>query len=310
MEKGGKVHGNLLDSIGNTPLVRLDSLSPVPGVSIWGKLELCNPTGSIKDRIALRMIEEAEERGDLTREMTIIEATSGNTGISLGMVCALKGYRCNLLMSEAKSIERRFMLRYWGCDLTLTSADDHDSAIKAAKELAGSGRDDLFYINQNENRDNVTAHRDGTGREIVADLEGKVDAVIAGFGTGGTLMGMAEALREAGVNAPVISVEPVIDESRIDGIMRSNGGHYMPTIYNDDLVDEIMRVDDRDAIVTTQLLARQEGVFAGLSSGATVFAAVELAKRMKKGNIVAVIADRAERYFSTPLFDEAKEKGI
>lgn len=309
MGKGGKVYGNLLDSIGNTPLVRLDSFSPEPGVSIYGKLELCNPTGSIKDRIALRMVEGAEERGELTREMTIIEATSGNTGISLGMVCALKGYHCNLLMSEAKSIERRFMLRYWGCDLTLTAGDDHDSAIQAAKELAESGRDDLFYINQNENRDNVTAHREGTGREIVADLDGKVDAVIAGFGTGGTLMGMAEVLGEAGVKAAVVSVEPTFDESRIDGIMRSNVG-YMPTIYDADLIDEIVRVEDRDAIDTAQLLARREGVFAGISSGATVFAAIELAKRMKRGNIVAIIADRAERYFSTPLFNEAKEKDL
>jgi len=298
------VHGNLLDTIGKTPLIRFDRLSPVPGVTIWGKLELNNPTGSIKDRIALRMIEGAEARGTLDRDMTIIEATSGNTGISLGMVCALKGYRCNLFMSEGKSFERRVMLRYWGCDLTLTPADDHDSAVLAAQELAASGREDIFYINQNENSDNVAAHREGTGREIVTDLDGRVDAVVAGFGTGGTLMGCAEALREAGVKAGIISVEPTFDESRIDGIMRSNIG-YMPTIFDTGQIDEVVPVEDRDAFATAQLLARREGIFAGISSGATLFAAIELARRMNKGNIVVIIADRAERYFSTPLFEEA-----
>ncbi len=298
------MYGNLLDTIGSTPLIRFDGLSPVPGVSIWGKLELSNPTGSIKDRIALRMIESAEERGALTRDMKVIEATSGNTGISLGMVCALKGYRCNFFMSEGKSIERRVMLRYWGCDLTLTSADDHDSAVLAAQELAAAGRDDIFYINQNENPDNTAAHREGTGREIVTALDGRVDAVVAGFGTGGTLMGCAEALNEAGVKAGVISVEPTFDESRIDGIMRSDVG-YMPTIFDAGQIDEVVGVEDHDAFATTRLLARREGVFAGISSGATLFAAIELAKKMKKGNIVVIIADRAERYFSTPLFNEA-----
>jgi cysteine synthase len=305
--KGSRVHGNLLDRIGNTPLVRFDNLDLDPHVAIWGKLELCNPSGSIKDRIALRMIAGAEERGELTSDMTIIEATSGNTGISLGMVSTIKGYRCNLFMSEGKSIERRMLLRYWGCDLTLTDADDHDSAILAAQALDASGRDDIFYINQNENPDNVAAHREGTGREIVTALEGQVDAVVAGFGTGGTLMGCAQALRDAGLKGRIISVEPAVDESQIDGIMRSNVG-YMPTIFEADLVDEMVAVKDGDAFAAARLLALREGLMAGISSGANLHAALELAKRMKRGNIVIIIADRAERYFSTPLFDEARER--
>jgi len=301
------VHRNLLDQIGNTPLVKLESFSPDSDVSIYGKLEFLNPTGSIKDRIALRMVEDAETRGELTAGTTIIEATSGNTGISLGMVCAMKGYQCNLFMSELKSFERRYMLRYWGCELTLTSGDDPDSSIWAAKEMDEKNSDGIFYINQNENQNNVLAHLEGTGREIVDDLEGNVDAVVAGFGTGGTLMGVGAALREAGTESRVIGVEPSSIGSRIEGIKNSTEG-YMPTIYDADKVDEIIRVEDIDAIATSKMLAGQEGIFAGISSGATVWAAVQLARKMKHGNIVAIIADRGDRYYSTPLFDEAREE--
>jgi len=296
----------LLDHIGNTPLVELRRLSPTSGVSILGKLELFNPTGSIKDRTALRMIEGAEQRGELTAGMTVIEATSGNTGISLGMVCALKGYRCNFFMSESKSLERRLMLHYLGCDVTLTSSDDPDSSIWAAKEMAEQEAEGIFYINQNENPDNVLAHREGTGQEIVADLGGEVDAVVAGFGTGGTLMGISEAFQEAGVAARIVSVEPTSSKSVIEGITQSEEG-YIPTIYDAARVDEIIQVADQDALATTRLLAEKEGISAGISSGATVWAAMQLARRMERGNIVAIIADSAARYFSTPLFEGARE---
>ena len=301
------VNNNLLDQIGKTSLVKLDSFSPVSDVSIYGKLELLNPTGSIKDRIALKMVEGAEMRGELTAGTKIIEATSGNTGISLGMVCALKGYRCNLFMSESKSLERKYMLRYWGCELTLTSSDDPDSSIWAAREMAERGSDGIFYINQNENQDNVLAHLEGTGREIVDDLDGDVNAVVAGFGTGGTLMGIGEALREAGTGGKIVSVEPSSIDSRIEGIKNSTEG-YMPTIFDAGLVDEILRIEDHDAIATSKMLARHEGIFAGISSGATVWAAVQLARKMKRGNIVAIIADRGDRYYSTSLFDEARRE--
>lgn len=295
-------NSNILDNIGNTPLVRLDSLCPEGDVSVFGKLEMANPTGSMKDRIALRMIEGAEERGELDSGRTVIEATSGNTGISLGMVCTVKGYRCNVLMTETKSVERRFMLRYWGCELTLTSGDDPDSSIWEAKAMAETEPEKYFYINQSENEDNILAHYEGTGPEIIKDLNGKVDAFVAGFGTGGTLMGVGRALREAGTGARLVAVEPTSLKSRIEGIKYSEEG-YMPTIFDGDQIDEVVRVRDEDAIETARLLATREGIMAGISSGATVWTAVQLAKKMNRGNIVAIIADRGERYFSTPLFD-------
>jgi cysteine synthase len=197
------------------------------------------------------------------------------------------------------------MLRYWGCELTLTSSDDPDSSIWAAKEQAERETEGIFYINQNENPDNVLAHQEGTGREIVTDLGGDVDVVVAGFGTGGTLMGLSEAFRDAGLGARIVSAEPTVSKSAIEGIKQSGEG-YMPTIYDSGCVNEIIRVEDHDAIATARLLSEQEGIFAGTSSGATVWAAMQIARKMERGNIVAIIADSAQRYFSTPLFDQAR----
>jgi len=299
---------HMFDLIGNTPLVKLNHLAPHPGVELWAKLESHNPTGSLKDRIARYMIEEAERRGELDPKnpgRTVIEATSGNTGIALGMVCAVRGYACNLLMLESKSLERRFMLRYWGAELTLTPADDADSHIWQAKQMVADSPDDYYYVDQNENEDNVLAHYHGTGAEIVAETEGRIDAFIAGFGTGGTMMGVGRALKEAGSGAALISVEPEAAISRIDGLKYSGEG-YMPPIWDEALIDEIVPVPDSEAIRYGRLLARQEGILAGISSGATACAAVELARKMEHGRIVFVVGDRGERYFSTPLFDEAR----
>ena len=199
---------SVLDQIGNTPLVRLERSSPNPNVKIWGKLELANPSGSLKDRIARHMIEKAEERGELTPGMTIVEATSGNTGIALGMVAAVKGYKLKLFMLENKTEERRKMLRYWGSDLVLTTKDDPDSHIYGAKDLVASRPGDCFYINQNENHDNVDAHRTGTAPEIVEALGGKIDAFVAGYGTGGMLMGVAKCFEQRGLDARIVAVEP------------------------------------------------------------------------------------------------------
>jgi cysteine synthase len=298
---------NMLDLIGNTPLVLLDRINPNSKVSIYAKLESNNPSGSLKDRIAKYMIESAEKKGLLDPKKTIIEATSGNTGIALGMVCAVKGYKCKLFMLESKSLERRFLLRYWGAELVLTTKDDADSHIYAAKKLIAEEPDKYFYIDQNENEDNVLAHYNGTGKEIVKDLDGKVDAFIAGFGTGGVLMGVGRALKEAKTGARIISVEPGKAISKIDGLKFSGEG-YTPTIYHEELIDETVRVSDEDAIETGKRLSKIEGIMGGISSGATVWAALQTAKKMDKGNIVVIIGDRGERYFSTALFDEAKKE--
>lgn len=298
---------NMLDLIGNTPLVRLDRINPNPKVNIFAKLESYNPSGSLKDRIALYMIESAEKKGLLDPKKTIIEATSGNTGIALGMVCAVKGYKCKLFMLESKSLERRFLLRYWGAELVLTTKDDADSHIYAAKKLIKNEPDKYFYIDQNENEDNVKAHYNGTGREIIKDLDGKVDAFIAGFGTGGVLMGVGAALKEAKSNARIIAVEPSKAISKIDGLKYSGEG-YIPTIFHSDKIDETARVSDEDAIETGKKLSKLEGIMGGISSGATVWAAIQTAKKMNSGNIVVIIGDRGERYFSTPLFEEAKKE--
>jgi cysteine synthase len=296
------VYDSILDRVGNTPLVRLDRMNPNPKVNLYAKMECDNPTGSLKDRIALYMIEAAEKRGELDPNKTIIEATSGNTGISLGMVSAVKGYKCKLFMLESKSMERRFMLRYWGSELVLTSKDDADSHIYAAKELIKKHPDKYYYIDQNENEDNVLAHYHGTGKEIVRDLDNKVDIFVAGFGTGGMLMGVSQALKESKSGCRIVSIEPEKAISRIDGLK------YMPTIYHEDYIDEIIRVTDESSILTAREISKKEGIIAGISSGAVLWAGIEIAKKMKKGNIVVIFGDRGERYFSTPLFDEAKKE--
>ena len=294
---------NLLDLIGNTPLIRLRRSSPNPRVSIWAKLELSNPSGSLKDRIALHMIEEAERRGELQPGMTIIEATSGNTGIALGMVAAVKGYKLRLFMLENKTLERRKMLRFWGADLVLTSQDDPDSHIWGAQALIEEDPESYFYINQNENPDNVVAHSQGTSAEIASQLEGEVDAFVAGFGTGGTLMGAAHYFQDQGIDAQIVAVEPGGEpRAKIDGLKHSSE-EYQPPIYHRGLLDRTIEVPEDAAYDTTLQIARQEGIIAGLSSGASLWAAQQIATDMDSGNIVVLFGDRGERYFSTRLFD-------
>ncbi|MFN0151597.1 MAG: PLP-dependent cysteine synthase family protein [bacterium] len=298
---------SILDSIGNTPLIRLERSSPNPNVTIWAKLELCNPSGSLKDRIAVFMIERAEKSGALTRDKTIIEATSGNTGIALGMVAAVKGYKVAFYMSEAKTIERRKMLRHWGAELILTTKENPDSHIFGAKEAAAAHPERYFYINQNENEDNVLAHYQGTGREIVeqsrAMFDGAIDAFVAGFGTGGCLMGMRRAFHESGIGARIVAVEPQ-PRGRIDGL-KHGAEAYQPLIYDRAIIDETINVRDEDAFRVTREIAAKEGVLAGISSGATLWAAQQVASRMERGNIVVIFGDRGERYFSTEVFNQS-----
>ena len=293
----------LLRHIGDTPLIPLRKLSPNPRVTLWAKLELANPSGSLKDRIALHMIEEAEQRGELRPGMTIIEATSGNTGIALGMVAAVKGYGLKLFMLETKTIERRKMLRFWGSELVLTTGDDPDSHIFGAQELIQSEPESYFYINQNENGDNAEAHARGTAPELVRDLDGRIDAFIAGFGTGGMLMGAARHFRSRGIEATICAVEPGGEpRARIDGLKHSSEA-YQPPIYDRSLIDRTFEVPERAAYDATREIGTREGIIAGLSSGACLWAAQQLAGEMDEGNIVVVFGDRGERYFSTPLFE-------
>ena len=295
---------DILAHVGETPIIRLKRSSPNPDVQIWAKLELCNPTGSLKDRIARFMIEQAEKRGELRPGMTIVEATSGNTGIALGMAATVKGYKLKLFMLESKTIERRKMLRFWGSELVLTTKDDPDSHIYGAQELIAAEPDKYFYINQNENEDNVLAHVEGTGREITTQLDGRVDAFVAGFGTGGTLMGVSRYLQDQGIDAHICAVEPGGEpRAKIDGLKHSSEA-YQPLIYDRKLIHETIEAPEDETYRVTREIASKEGVIAGLSSGASLWAAQQLAQRMDKGNIVVIFADRGERYFSTDLFSD------
>ena len=299
----GQAASSLLTHVGGTPLIRLQRASPNPKVEIWAKLELANPTGSLKDRIALHMIEQAEARGELRPGMIIVEATSGNTGIALGMVAAVKGYRLKLFMLENKTLERRKILRHWGVDLVLTSQDDPDSHIYGAQGQIAAEPERYFYINQNENQDNVRAHEQGTGPEIAETLEGKIDAVVAGYGTGGCLTGIARAFRSRGIGARIVAVEPGGEpRAKIDGLKHSSES-YQPPIYDRELIDHTIEAPEEETYRVTRELARREGLIAGLSSGACLWAAQRLAKEMESGTIVVVCGDRGERYFSTRLFD-------
>jgi cysteine synthase len=294
---------NLLSHVGHTPSIRLQRSSPNPQVAIWAKLELANPSGSLKDRIALYMIEQAELRGDLQPGMTIVEATSGNTGIALGMVAAVKGYKLKLFMLENKTLERRKMLRHWGADLVLTTQDDPDSHIYGAQELIAAEPDKYFYINQNENQDNVLAHYHGTAREIVEQLDGEIDVFVAGYGTGGLLSGVGRYLREQRIECRICAVEPGGEpRAKIDGLKHSSEA-YQPPIYDRRVIDETFEAPEDEVYATTHAIATQEGVIAGLSSGAVLWAAQQVAAGMESGNIVVVFGDRGERYFSTRLFD-------
>lgn len=295
--------GQLLNLIGNTPLVELKSFSK-SDVKIFAKLEMMNPSGSLKDRIAKYMIEEAERTGKLTPGKTIIEASSGNTGISLSMVGSLKGYRTKIFMPESKSIERRIMMRMWGADLVLTSRNNPHSHIEAAKELAASG-DDYFYIDQNENQDNVLAHYYHTAGEILEQMTGTIDAFLAGIGTGGTIMGVGRRLKEANPNTCVISIQPAEPISKIEGLLHLDES-YLPGICDLSLVNETMYVSDPNAIEMSRQLTLQEGIFAGISSGAVLWGAIKLAEKMEKGQIVIILGDRGERYLSTDLCSHAR----
>ena len=308
-----KIYKGATGLIGNTPLVEFTNIEKSQGVeaTVLAKLEYFNPAGSVKDRIALAMIEDAEKRGVLKKGATIIEPTSGNTGIGLASIAAAKGYKIILTMPETMSVERRNILKAYGAEIVLTEGSKGmKGAIAKAEELAKE-TPDSFVPEQFENPANPEIHRLTTGPEVWNDTDGKVDIFIAGVGTGGTVTGTGEYLKSQNPNVKVIAVEPedspVLSKGtagphKIQGI----GAGFVPKTLNTDVYDEVIAVSNEDSFETSKLIAKQEGVLVGISSGAAYYAALELAKRPEnKGKtIVALLPDSGDRYYSTPLFND------
>jgi len=296
--------------IGNTPLVRLNRLSELSGATILGKCEFMNPTSSVKDRIAMNMINEALSKGVINQDSTIIEPTSGNTGIGLAAICASKSLKLILTMPESMSIERRKLLKHLGAEIVLTPASEGMSgAINHAEVLAKKLNG--FVLQQFNNPDNPAIHRESTALEILNDTENKVDYFVASVGTGGTLTGTAEILKENISHLKAVAVEPTTSPvlsggnggpHKIQGI----GAGFVPTILNTEIYDEVIQVSDAKAFEQARDIAKTEGLLVGISSGANIYAAFEIASRPEnKGKvIVTVLCDTAERYLSTELFED------
>lgn len=299
---------SVLSLIGATPLVRLRRVIPQGAAHVLGKMENLNPGGSVKDRIALSMIEEAERTGELRPGSTIVEPTSGNTGIGLALVAAVKGYRMILTMPEDMSVERRRLLERYGAELILTPAvEGMSGAVFAARQLVKKNQN-YFMPQQFENESNPRVHELTTGREILEATGGQVDAFVAGVGTGGTITGVGRALRQAlGNDVLIVAVEParspVLSGGRagmhaIQGI----GASFVPGVLDKDIYSEVIRIEDKDAIAMARRIAHEEGILAGISSGANVFAARKVAERLGEGKtIVTIICDTGERYLSVNM---------
>ena len=334
---------NILKTIGNTPLVKIEKLNPKHGVhpvksaeggaeqfngvnpvksdevgispkaklfnrvNIFAKLEGFNPSGSVKDRVALAMIEQAEKAGILTKDKTIIEPTSGNTGISLAMIGAVKEYKVKIVMPESMSVERRKMLKVFGVEFTLVKEEEwRDGAIKFVKSLAEKDKN-LVLLNQYENGMNSEIHYKTTGQEIIEQIDeyfggqGKIDFFVAGIGTGGTITGIGKKLKEKYPAIKIIGVEPH-PKTKIQGLKSLEEG-YVPPILDLSVIDEKIIVEDEPAFEMTRKLAQKEGIFAGISSGAVMSVAQEIAKKIPQGNIVTIFPDRGEKYLSAKVFE-------
>jgi cysteine synthase A len=305
---------NILETIGKTPIVRLNQIVADSSATIFAKLESRNPGGSVKDRICLNMINQAEKQGLIKPETVIIEPTSGNTGIGLAMVAAVKGYRLILTMPETMSTERRTLLRAYGAQLVLTPGPEGMSgAIKKAEALAAE-TPNSFVPQQFKNLSNPKIHQETTGPEIYNDTKGQVDIIVAGVGTGGTITGVAQYIKPLKPTFKAIAVEPEASPVLSGGTkgphkIQGIGAGFIPEVLKLNLVDEIIKVKDDDAIQTARLLAKKEGILAGISSGAATWAALQVAKRPEnKGKtIVVILPDTGERYLSTILFQDPTE---
>ncbi|MBR0271888.1 MAG: cysteine synthase A [Methanobrevibacter sp.] len=296
---------SVIDAIGNTPIVKLNNLTKDLDAEVDVKIESFNPTGSVKDRIAVAMIEDAEEKGLLKEGSVIVEPTSGNTGIGLGFAAAAKGYKLILTMPETMSVERRKLLAVFGAEIVLTpGSEGMGGAIAKANEIADENPDAII-LGQFDNQANVEIHEKTTAQEILRDTEGNVDIVVAGVGTGGTITGIGKVLKKEVPDVQIVAVEPKDSQTlgkgekgphKIQGI----GAGFVPSIYDENVIDEIFPVANEDAGNTLIALAKKEGIFSGISSGASTFAALELAKRPEnKGKrIIAILPDNGERYLS------------
>ncbi|MGO4111331.1 cysteine synthase A [Paenibacillus sp. YAF4_2] len=307
-----RIVNSVTELIGDTPLVRLNRLVPEDSAEIYVKLEYQNPGASVKDRIAISMIEVAEQEGRLKPGDTIVEPTSGNTGIGLAMVAAAKGYKAILVMPETMSIERRNLLRAYGAELVLTpGSEGMNGAVRKAEELAKENPS-YFIPQQFKNQANVKVHRETTGPEIVEainSLDGKLDAFIAGIGTGGTISGTGEVLKENFKGIKIYAVEPAASPilsggnpgpHKIQGI----GANFVPDILNREIYDGVITVENEEAFEYARRAAKEEGILCGISSGAAIFAALKVAKELGKGKrVIAIVPSNGERYLSTPLFN-------
>jgi len=306
-----KIANDITELIGNTPLVRLNRITRGAKAEVVAKLESFNPCSSVKDRIALSMIRAAEEQGFIKKDTVIIEPTSGNTGIALAFVCASRGYRLVLTMPETMSVERRHILSIFGAELVLTpGSEGMPGAIRKAEQLVAENKN-YFMPQQFKNPANPKIHRQTTAEEIWKDTDGKIDILVAGVGTGGTITGVAEVIKRRKPELRVIAVEPA-DSPVLSGgkpgphKIQGIGAGFIPEVLKLELVDEIIKITNDDAGVTARRLAKEEGILAGISSGAATYAALEIAKRPEnKGKLVVVILpDTGERYISTWLFQE------
>jgi len=301
--------GSILDTIGHTPLVEIKRLNPNPKVKLLAKLEYFNPGGSVKDRIAKAMIEAGEALGSLTRDKIVLEATSGNTGIGLALVCAVKGYRLHLTMSESASLERRKILQAMGAEIRLTPDFlGTDGAIEEAYRLAREHPETYFLTDQFNSEANWRAHYDGTGPEIWEQTSGQLTVLVATMGTTGTLMGTSRRLKEYNPEIKIIGVEPYLGH-KIQGLKNIKES-YQPEIYEKDRLDKKVNVDDEAAFEMTRRLAREEGIFGGMSAGAAMAVAEEEVKSLSEGVMVVILPDGGERYLSTPLFAVQEETNL
>ena len=295
------LYDNILETIGATPMVRINKINPNPDVKLYAKVEGFNPTGSIKDRIALKMVEQAELDGSLTKDKTIIEATSGNTGIGLAMIGAVKGYKVQIVMSSAVSIERQKMIKAFGAEIILTAPElSTDGAIIKTKELVTAEPGKYFNPNQFSNEYNKITHYKTTAEEIWEQTEGAITHFVSALGTSGTLMGVGMMLRERNPSIKIIEAQPVKGHY-IQGLKNLTEA-IVPEIYDINEIDESILIDTEEAYEMARRIVREEGIFVGMSSGAAMLAAVRIIDRLDGGLMVVILPDKGEKYLSTNLF--------
>jgi S-sulfo-L-cysteine synthase (O-acetyl-L-serine-dependent) len=296
------IYKNILETIGHTPMVKINKINPNPKVEIYAKLEGSNPGGSIKDRIALKMVRQAEKEGVLTKRKTIIEPTSGNTGIGLAMIGAVLGYKVEIVMSAAVSVERQKTIRAFGAKIILTDAEKGtDGAIIRARELVKKYPKKYFMPDQFSNKYNRIAHYETTAKEIFEDMGGKIDYFVSSIGTSGTLMGVAKYLKKLESKIKIICAYPVHGHY-IQGLKNMEEA-IVPAIYDEKEIDEFINIESEAAFRMARRVVREEGIFVGMSSGAAMLAAQKIAKKIPRGRIAVIFPDRGEKYLSTKLFN-------